>query len=85
MTAEWFRPRGYRHFDAQIGPPFAERISQVQIVERHSWLPLIYYESGSNVTSGRSAKPPSNRGQLCTRPIAILASYRSMLGSCLAT
>jgi hypothetical protein len=44
VTAEWFRPRGYRHFDAQVGRPFAERISQVQVVERHSWLPLIYYD-----------------------------------------
>jgi RNA-directed DNA polymerase len=44
VTVEWFKPRGYRHFDAQVGASFAERISQVQVVERHSWLPLIHYE-----------------------------------------
>ena len=44
MTAEWFKPRGYRHFDAPVGRPFAERISQAQFVEQHSWLPLIHFE-----------------------------------------
>ena len=44
MTVEWFKPRGYRHFDAQVGASFAEHISKAQFVERHSWLPLIRYE-----------------------------------------
>ncbi|MHC2462724.1 reverse transcriptase domain-containing protein [Bradyrhizobium embrapense] len=44
MTVEWFKPRGYRHFDAPVSSSFAEHISQAQVVERHSWLPLIHYE-----------------------------------------
>jgi hypothetical protein len=44
VTVEWFKPRGYRHFDAPVSSSFAEHISQVQVVERHSWLPLIHYE-----------------------------------------
>ena len=70
MTAEWFRPRGYRHFDAQIGPPFAERISQVQIVERHSWLPLIYYEKRVKRYKRKERKTPFK-----PRPI-MYASHR---------
>jgi hypothetical protein len=44
VATDWFKPRGYRHFDAQVGASFAERISQSEAVERHSWLPLIHYE-----------------------------------------
>jgi RNA-directed DNA polymerase len=44
VKPEWFKPRGYRHFDAQVGAPFAERVSQAEFVERHSWLPLIHYD-----------------------------------------
>jgi RNA-directed DNA polymerase len=44
VTVDWFKPRGYRHFDAQVGASFAERISQAKAVESHSWLPLIRYE-----------------------------------------
>lgn len=70
MTAEWFRPRGYRHFDAQVGGPFAERISQVGIVERHSWLPLIHYEKRI-----KRYKPKDGKTVFKARPI-MYASHR---------
>jgi len=39
----WFRPRGYRHFDAPVGERFAEKVLSTTFVERHSWSPLISY------------------------------------------
>lgn len=40
---DWFRPRGYRHFDAPVSTPYAATICNPQFVSKHSWLPLIHY------------------------------------------
>ena len=42
MKPDWFKPRGYTHFDAAVGPSFANRISD-EYVKKHSWSPLISY------------------------------------------
>jgi hypothetical protein len=70
VTAEWFKSRGYRHFDAQVGSSFAERISHAQNVERHSWLPLIHYEKRV-----KRYKPKEGKTVLKSRPI-MYASHR---------
>jgi RNA-directed DNA polymerase len=70
VTAEWFRPRGYRHFDAQVGSAFAESISQIRAVERHSWLPLIYYKK-----QVKRYKPKECKTVVKSRPI-MYASHR---------
>lgn len=70
MTAEWFRPRGYRHFDAQVGNTFAECISQLRMIERHSWLPLIGYEKRV-----KRYKPKESKTVFKLRPI-MYASHR---------
>lgn len=41
--SEWFKPRGYKHFDAPVGAGFANRVSEPTFVAQHSWLPLIHY------------------------------------------
>jgi RNA-directed DNA polymerase len=70
VNAEWFKPRGYRHFDAQVSGSFAEQFSQAQVVERHSWLPLIYYEKRT-----KRYKPKEGKTVFKLRPI-MYASHR---------
>lgn len=70
VKVEWFKPRGYRHFDAQVSRSFAERVSEPQVVERHSWLPLIYYEKRT-----KRYKRKEGRTVFKTRPI-MYASHR---------
>jgi RNA-directed DNA polymerase len=70
VKPEWFKPRGYRHFDAQVGIPFAERILRAQFIERHSWLPLIHYEKRV-----KRYKPKSGKTVFKLRPI-MYASHR---------
>ena len=43
MTVEWFKPRGYVHFDAPVGNAFAQKVLDRAFVAKHSWLPLIFY------------------------------------------
>ncbi|WP_315796598.1 reverse transcriptase/maturase family protein [Bradyrhizobium sp. SZCCHNRI3043] len=70
MTIEWFRPRGYRHFDAPVGERFAERVSDSGFVERHSWLPLIHYQKRV-----KRYKPKEGKTVFKQRPI-MYASHR---------
>ena len=43
MQHTWFRPRGYKHFDAPVGEAFAKNACDPNFVERHVWSPLIHY------------------------------------------
>ncbi|MFV0799298.1 reverse transcriptase domain-containing protein [Brucella sp. MAB-22] len=43
MGHEWFKTRGYRHFDAPVGPSYAAKVDSSKFVAKHSWLPLIHY------------------------------------------
>ena len=43
VTATWFKPRGYKHFDVAVGQRFAEKASAPAFVKTHNWLPLIHY------------------------------------------
>jgi RNA-directed DNA polymerase len=70
VATEWFRPRGYRHFDAAVARPFAERILQAEVVEKHSWLPLIHYEKRT-----KRYKPKQRKTVFKPRPI-MYASHR---------
>jgi hypothetical protein len=40
---EWFKKRGYRHFDAPVGLSFLSSVCSPAFVAKHSWLPLIHY------------------------------------------
>lgn len=40
---DWFRPRGYRHFDAPVGVSYVDAVCDPKFVAKHSWLPLIHY------------------------------------------
>ena len=44
MAHEWFRPRGYKHFDVAVDERFADiSASSPHFTANHSWLPLIHY------------------------------------------
>jgi RNA-directed DNA polymerase len=42
MSPDWFKPRGYAHFDASVGDSFAISINE-GLLRTHSWSPLISY------------------------------------------
>jgi hypothetical protein len=43
MNPEWFKRRGYKHFDVPVGIAFAKKACDPLFVAKHSWLPLIHY------------------------------------------
>ncbi|CAL78901.1 putative Reverse transcriptase [Bradyrhizobium sp. ORS 278] len=70
MTIDWFKPRGYRHFDAQIGEQYAIKVADEGFVERHAWLPLIRYQKRV-----KRYKPKLGKTVFKQRPI-MYASHR---------
>lgn len=70
MNLSWFKPRGYKHFDAQVGLGYAGRVGNAKFVAGHSWLPLIRYikrikryrpKDGTTVFKDRPIMYPSHR------------------------
>ena len=43
LKHQWFKTRGYRHFDAPVGSDYAEKVCNSEFVAGHSWLPLIHF------------------------------------------
>lgn len=43
MPLDWFKSRGYRHFDLPVGEAFAEKVTNPAFVLKHSFLPLLHY------------------------------------------
>lgn len=43
MSLDWFRTRGYRHFDLPVGEKFASKVMDPNFVLQHSFLPLLHY------------------------------------------
>ncbi len=70
MKHEWFRPRGYKHFDAPVGEAFAEKACDPAFVASHAWSPLIHY-----VKRVKRYKPKAGRTEYKNRPI-MFASHR---------
>ena len=70
MQLDWFKPRGYKHFDAPVGDNFALRTLDPVFVEKHSWLPLIHYTKRV-----KRYKPNEGRTVFKERPI-MYASHR---------
>jgi RNA-directed DNA polymerase len=70
MHLDWFRPRGYKHFDAPVGDNFALRALDPAFVEKHSWLPLIHYTKRV-----KRYKPDDGQTVFKDRPI-MYASHR---------
>ena len=73
MTVDWFKPRGYVHFDAPVGKAFAEKVLDPAFVAKHSWLPLIHYTKRTK----RYKAKKGNKGKTVfkDRPI-MYASHR---------
>lgn len=78
MGHDWFKTRGYRHFDAPVGPSYAVKVDNSKFVAKHSWLPLIHYvkrvkrykeEDGKTVYKDRNIMFASRRDA------CILAKY----------
>lgn len=70
MPPDWFRPRGYRHFDRAVGASFAAKVMEPGFVKRHSWSPLI-----SCVKREKRYKPDLRRTVFKDRSI-MYASHR---------
>ncbi|SFK75472.1 reverse transcriptase domain-containing protein [Caulobacter sp. UNC279MFTsu5.1] len=70
MPPTWFRPRGYRHFDAPVGERFANKVLSPLFVERHAWSPLISY-----VKQQKRYKPKDKKTVFKDRDI-MYASHR---------
>lgn len=66
----WFSPRGYRHFDRQVGTSFAAKAMRAEFVAAHPFSPLIYYSK-----SEKRYKPALRKTRLKERPI-MYASHR---------
>lgn len=43
MPLDWFKTRGYRHFDLPVGEKFASKAMDPNFVLQHSFLPLLHY------------------------------------------
>ena len=43
MSLDWFKSRGYRHFDLPVGETFARKVMNPNFVLKHSFLPLLHY------------------------------------------
>lgn len=43
MSPDWFKPRGYRHFDLPVDDKFAIRATNAVFVARHPFSPLLHY------------------------------------------
>lgn len=43
MSLDWFKPRGYRHFDLPVDDKFAARAMDPAFVSRHPFSPLLHY------------------------------------------
>lgn len=88
MSTDWFKPRGYKHFDAPVGLKFAAKACSPHFVAKHSWLPLIRY---AKVT--KRYKPKKHITEFKRRPImyashrdaCILSKYAFELGGLLDT
>lgn len=70
MKPDWFRPRGYKHFDAPVEEAFAAKAHDPLLVKAHSWSPLIHY-----VKSVKRYKPLEGKTVLKNRSI-MYASHR---------
>ncbi len=86
MGHDWFKTRGYRHFDAPVGPSYAAKVDNPKLVAKHSWLPLIHYvkrvkrykkRDGKTVYKDRDIMFASHRDA------CILAKYAFDLGALL--
>lgn len=43
MPLDWFKSRGYRHFDLPVGEKFASKVMDPNFVIQHSFVPLLHY------------------------------------------
>lgn len=66
---EWFRQRGYMHFDVPVGTSFARSITR-KIVRENGWSPLIHY-----MKEDKRYKPIDHKTVKKPRPI-MYASHR---------
>jgi len=70
VAPPWFKPRGYRHFDAPVGEGFLARASDSEFVAHRDWSPLIHYTKRT-----KRYKPAQGQTVYKNRPI-MYASHR---------
>lgn len=86
MAFEWFRPRGYRHFDAPVGIKYAEGVCNPLFVKAHSWLPLIHYVKSEKRYKAKENKTIYKHRDIMYsshRDACILSKYASEINSAL--
>lgn len=77
---DWFKPRGYRHFDAPVGASYADMVCDPTFVAKHSWLPLIHYVKRIKrykAKDGKTAYKDRDIMFASHRDACILAKYAS--------
>lgn len=74
MSLDWFKTRGYRHFDLPVGERFASKVTDSNFVLQHSFLPLLHYKK---IETRYKKCPKTGKRKICTksRPIKY-ASHR---------
>jgi hypothetical protein len=70
VSSHWFKPRGYKHFDAPVGDSFAKQACDRSFVAARDWLPLIHY-----LKAQKRYKPKDGKTVLKDRKI-MFASHR---------
>lgn len=90
MSFDWFKPRGYRHFDLPVDEKFASRAMNPAFVARHPFSPLLHYTK-SQTRYKKDAKSGARTITTKDRPIkyashrdaCILAYYAHQLSQAL--
>lgn len=92
MKHKWFRPRGYKHFDAPVGESFADKACDPAFVANHAWSPLIHYvkrvkrfkpkwsDDGKTRLKGETVFKPRDIMFASHRDACILAKYACDIG-----
>ena len=86
MAAEWFVPRGYRHFDVPVGLSFASCAEKASFVSKHSFSPLISYVKSQKryrKVDKKTVFKPRNIMFASHRDACILSYYSHMLSGML--
>ncbi|WP_442755619.1 hypothetical protein ACNHKD_02850 [Methylocystis sp. JAN1] len=83
MAPEWFKRRGYRHFDRPVCEEFARKAANPKFVARHPFSPLLHYSKEEKRYKRSERKTIFKKRPIkfaSHRDACILAYYSSLLG-----
>jgi hypothetical protein len=88
METDWFKRRGYKHFDRQVGESFATKAMDGQFVAEHAFSPLIHHfrktksykkPAGKTTTTGKTKTKNRPIKYASHRDACILSFYSKLL------